>query len=166
MTYSRITGVGSYLPSAPVSNDDLVARGVDTSDEWVVERTGIRRRHLAEAHETSSDLAVEASRAAIAHAAIDAAGIDLILVATSTPDYVFPSTAALLQAKLGIKNGAAAMDVQAVCSGFPYALTVADKFIRSGSHRCALVVGAEVFSRILDWNDRSTCVLFGDGAAL
>lgn len=164
MTYSRISGVGSYLPHKPVTNDDLVARGVDTSDEWVVERTGIRRRHLAETHQSSSDLALEASRAAIAHAGIDIGQIDLILVATSTPDYVFPSTATMLQAKLGIKNGAAAMDVQAVCSGFAYALTVADKFIRSGSHRCALVVGAEVFSRILDWNDRSTCVLFGDGA--
>ena len=164
MTYSRITGVGSFLPLKPVTNDDLVARGVDTSDEWVVERTGIRRRHLAETHQSSSDLALEASRAAIAHAGIDIGQIDLILVATSTPDYVFPSTATLLQAKLGIKNGAAAMDVQAVCSGFTYALTVADKFIRSGSHRCALVVGAEVFSRILDWDDRSTCVLFGDGA--
>lgn len=164
MTYSRISGVGSYLPHKPVTNDDLVARGVDTSDEWVVERTGIRRRHLAETHQSSSDLALEASRAAIAHAGIHIGQIDLILVATSTPDYVFPSTATMLQAKLGIKNGAAAMDVQAVCSGFAYALTVADKFIRSGSHRCALVVGAEVFSRILDWNDRSTCVLFGDGA--
>jgi 3-oxoacyl-[acyl-carrier-protein] synthase-3 len=164
MIYSRITGIGSYLPRKPVTNDDLVARGVDTSDEWVVERTGIRQRHLAETHQSSSDLALEASRAAIAYAGIDIGQIDLILVATSTPDYVFPSTATMLQAKLGIKNGAAAMDVQAVCSGFTYALTVADKFIRSGSHRCALVVGAEVFSRILDWNDRSTCVLFGDGA--
>jgi 3-oxoacyl-[acyl-carrier-protein] synthase-3 len=164
MSYSRISGVGSYLPHKPVTNDDLVARGVDTSDEWVVERTGIRRRHLAETHQSSSDLALEASRAAIAHAGIEIGQVDLILVATSTPDYVFPSTATLLQAKLGIKNGAAAMDVQAVCSGFTYALTVADKFIRSGSHRCALVVGAEVFSRILDWEDRSTCVLFGDGA--
>jgi 3-oxoacyl-[acyl-carrier-protein] synthase III len=162
--YSRITGVGSYLPSRPVTNDDLVARGLDTSDEWIVERTGIRQRHLAEAGQTSSDLALEASRAAIARAGIDAQRIDLIIVATSTPDHVFPSTAAYLQAKLGITNGAPAMDVQAVCSGFVYALTVADKFIRSGSHSCALVVGAEVFSRILDWNDRTTCVLFGDGA--
>ncbi len=164
MIHSRISGVGSHLPGAPVSNDDLVARGVDTSDEWIAERTGIRRRHLAAENQTASDLALEASRAAIAHAGIAAEQIDLIIVATSTPDYVFPSTAALLQAKLGIRNGGAALDVQAVCSGFAYALSIADKFIRSGSHRCALVVGAEVFSRILDWNDRGTCVLFGDGA--
>ncbi|MGB0128242.1 MAG: beta-ketoacyl-ACP synthase III [Rhodocyclaceae bacterium] len=164
MIYSRIAGVGSYLPSRPVTNDDLVARGLDTSDQWIVERTGIRQRHLAEAGQTSSDLALEASRAAIAWAGIDAQRIDLVIVATSTPDHVFPSTAAYLQAKLGITNGAPAMDVQAVCCGFVYALTVADKFIRSGSHSCALVVGAEVFSRLLDWNDRTTCVLFGDGA--
>ena len=164
MIHSRISGVGSHLPGAPVSNDDLVARGVDTSDEWIAERTGIRRRHLAADDQTASDLALEASRAAIAHAGISAGQIDLIIVATSTPDYVFPSTAALLQAKLGIRNGGAALDVQAVCSGFAYALSIADKFIRSGSHRCALVVGAEVFSRILDWTDRGTCVLFGDGA--
>jgi 3-oxoacyl-[acyl-carrier-protein] synthase-3 len=164
MIYSRIIGVGSHLPGTPVSNDDLVARGVNTSDEWISERTGIRRRHLAAENQTASDLAFEASRAAIDQAGISPAAIDLIIVATSTPDYVFPSTAALLQAKLGIRNGGAALDVQAVCSGFAYALAIADKFIRSGSHRCALVVGAEVFSRILDWNDRSTCVLFGDGA--
>jgi 3-oxoacyl-[acyl-carrier-protein] synthase III len=162
--YSRIAGVGGYLPARAVTNDDLVARGLDTSDQWIVERTGIRQRHLAEAGQTSSDLALEASLAAIANAGIDAQRVDLIIVATSTPDHVFPSTAAYLQAKLGITNGAPAMDVQAVCSGFVYALTVADKFIRSGSHSCALVVGAEVFSRILDWNDRTTCVLFGDGA--
>lgn len=164
MIYSRISGVGSYLPAQRVTNEDLVARGLDTSDEWIVERTGIRQRYLAEAGQTSSDLALEASRAAIASAGIDPQQVDLIIVATSTPDHVFPSTAAYLQAKLGITNGAPAMDVQAVCSGFVYALTVADKFIRSGSHSCALVVGAEVFSRILDWNDRATCVLFGDGA--
>lgn len=164
MIYSRITGVGSYLPSRAVTNDDLVARGLDTSDDWIVERTGIRQRHLAEPGQTSSDLALEASRAAIADAGVDAQRVDLIIVATSTPDHVFPSTAAYLQAKLGITNGAPAMDVQAVCSGFVYALTVADKFIKSGSHSCALVVGAEVFSRILDWSDRTTCVLFGDGA--
>jgi 3-oxoacyl-[acyl-carrier-protein] synthase III len=162
--YSRIAGVGGYLPARAVTNDDLVARGLDTSDQWIVERTGIRQRHLAEVGQTSSDLALEASLAAIANAGIDAQRVDLIIVATSTPDHVFPSTAAYLQAKLGITNGAPAMDVQAVCSGFVYALTVADKFIRSGSHSCALVVGAEVFSRILDWNDRTTCVLFGDGA--
>lgn len=164
MIYSRISGVGSYLPAQRITNEDLVARGLDTSDEWIVERTGIRQRYLAEAGQTSSDLALEASRAAIASAGIDPQQVDLIIVATSTPDHVFPSTAAYLQAKLGITNGAPAMDVQAVCSGFVYALTVADKFIRSGSHSCALVVGAEVFSRILDWNDRATCVLFGDGA--
>ena len=164
MVYSRVTGIGSYLPSQAVTNDDLVARGIDTSDEWIVERTGIRRRHLAAENQASSDLALEASRAAAIDAGIALDQIDLIIVATSTPDYVFPSTAALLQAKLGIKNGSAAFDVQAVCSGFVYGLAIADKFIRSGSHRCALVVGAEVFSRILDWSDRSTCVLFGDGA--
>ncbi|MGE5320633.1 MAG: beta-ketoacyl-ACP synthase III [Hyphomicrobiaceae bacterium] len=162
--WSRITGVGSFLPSQAVTNTDLVARGVNTSDEWIVERTGIRKRHLAAADQASSDLAFEASRAAINDAGIAADKIDLIIVATSTPDYVFPGTAAILQAKLGITNGSAAFDVQAVCSGFVYGLAIADKFIRSGSHRCALVVGAEVFSRILDWNDRSTCVLFGDGA--
>jgi len=164
MIYSRISGVGSHLPGQAVTNDDLVARGVNTSDQWIVERTGIRKRHLAAENQTASDLALEASRAAIADAGIAADSIDLIIVATSTPDYIFPSTAALLQAKLGIRNGGAAFDVQAVCSGFVYGLAMADKFIRSGSHRCALVVGTEVFSRILDWNDRGTCVLFGDGA--
>lgn len=163
MVHARIAGVGSYLPSNRVSNDDLVARGVDTSDEWITARTGIRARHLAEPGQTASDLALEASRRALAMASIDAGTIDLIIVATSTPDFVFPSTACLLQSKLG-NRGATAFDVQAVCSGFVYALTVAEKFIRSGSHRRALVVGAEVFSRILDWNDRGTCVLFGDGA--
>lgn len=164
MIYARITGTGSYLPGAPVSNDDLVARGIETSDQWIVERTGIRSRHLAPAEQSASDLAREASLRAIEAAGITADDIDLIIVATSTPDCIFPSTAALLQSKLGIRNGAAAFDVQAVCSGFVYGLTVAEKFIRSGSHRRALVVGAEVFSRILDWSDRGTCVLFGDGA--
>jgi len=164
MIYSRITGTGSYLPGEPVSNDELVARGIETSDAWIVERTGIRQRHLAAPCQSSSDLALEASRRALDAAGVAAGDIDLILVATSTPDYIFPSTAALLQAKLGIKNGGAAFDLQAVCSGFIYALAVADKFIRSGSHRRALVVGTEVFSRILDWSDRGTCVLFGDGA--
>ena len=163
MIYSRITGTGSFLPGAPVSNNDLTARGVDTSDEWIVERTGIRTRHLAAALETSSDLALPAAQAAMLAAGVGALDVDLIIVATSTPDFVFPSTACLLQAKLGIK-GCAAFDVQAVCSGFVYALATADKFIQSGQHRCALVVGAEVFSRILDWNDRATCVWFGDGA--
>jgi len=162
--FSRIAGTGSYLPGKPVSNDDLVARGIDTSDAWIVERTGIRFRHLAEAHVTASDLALAASLRAIEASGRVADDIDLIILATSTPDCVFPSSAALLQNKLGIRNGAPAFDVQAVCSGFAYALAIADKFIRSGSHRCALVVGTEVFSRILDWNDRGTCVLFGDGA--
>ncbi|PKO72316.1 MAG: 3-oxoacyl-ACP synthase [Betaproteobacteria bacterium HGW-Betaproteobacteria-14] len=161
--HARITGTGSYLPHLALSNTDLVKRGVDTSDEWIVERTGIRSRHIAEEGQMASDLAVEASLSAIAAAGISAEKIDLIILATSTPDYIFPSTACLLQSKLGI-SGAAAFDVQAVCSGFIYALTVAEKFIHSGSHRCALVVGTEVFSRILDWSDRGTCVLFGDGA--
>ncbi|TRZ65082.1 MAG: ketoacyl-ACP synthase III [Rhodocyclaceae bacterium] len=162
--FSRIAGTGSCLPGQPVSNDDLVARGVDTSDQWIVERTGIRFRHLAAENVTTSDLALEASLRAIESAGRIPENIDLIVLATSTPDFVFPSSAALLQDKLGIKNGAAAFDVQAVCSGFVYGLAIAEKFIRSGSHRCALVVGAEVFSRILDWRDRGTCVLFGDGA--
>ena len=161
--FARIVGVGSFLPGQPVSNADLIERGVDTSDEWVVTRTGIKSRHLAEEGCTSSDLALEASRRALAVAKLDAAELDLIIVATSTPDFIFPSTACLLQAKLG-NQGAMAFDVQAVCSGFVYALTVAEKFIRSGSHKKVLVVGAEVFSRILDWEDRATCVLFGDGA--
>lgn len=161
--YARIAGVGSYLPGSPVSNDDLVLRGIQTSDEWIVSRTGIRARHLAEPGQTSSELALHASRRALEAAAVDAGEIDLIVVATSTPDFIFPSTACLLQGKLG-NRGAMAFDVQAVCSGFVYALTIAEKFIRSGSHKKALVVGAEVFSRILDWNDRGTCVLFGDGA--
>lgn len=161
--HARITGTGSYLPSTALTNNDLVVRGVDTSDEWIVERTGIRSRHIADDGQQASDLALAASLKAIAAAGISVDKIDLIILATSTPDYVFPSTACLLQAKLGV-SGAAAFDVQAVCSGFAYALAVAEKFIRSGSHQCALVVGAEVFSRILDWNDRGTCVLFGDGA--
>jgi 3-oxoacyl-[acyl-carrier-protein] synthase-3 len=161
--YARITGTGSYLPPQAVTNNDLVARGINTSDEWIVERTGIRQRHIADEARGASDLALEASRAALAAAGVAPEKVDLIVVATSTPDYIFPSTACLLQDKLGIK-GCAAFDVQAVCSGFVYAMAIAEKFICSGSHRCALVVGAEVFSRILDWNDRATCVLFGDGA--
>lgn len=161
--FARIAGVGSYLPGQAVSNDDLVLRGIETSDEWIVSRTGIKARHLAEPGQTSSDLALEASRRALEMAGIDVGDIDLIVVATSTPDFIFPSTACLLQGKLG-NRGATAFDVQAVCSGFVYALSIAEKFIRSGSHKKALVVGAEVFSRILDWNDRGTCVLFGDGA--
>ena len=164
MTYARIIGTGSYLPGSPISNRDLVERGIETSDEWIVERTGIRTRHLVEGEVTCSELALQASLRALAAARKQPAEVDLVIVATSTPDMIFPSTATLLQDKLGMRNGAPAFDVQAVCSGFVYALTLADKFIRSGSHRCALVVGAEVFSRILDWNDRGTCVLFGDGA--
>ena len=165
MIHTRISGTGSYLPGEPVGNSALIAaRGLESSDEWIVERTGIRSRYLAAAGVTSSDLALEASRRALQAAGRQPEEIDLIIVATSTPDYVFPSAAALLQDKLGIANGAPAFDVQAVCSGFAYALAIAEKFIRSGSHGCALVVGAEVFSRILDWQDRNTCVLFGDGA--
>lgn len=162
MIYSRIVGTGSYLPPNAVSNDDL-ARRVDTSDEWIVSRTGIRQRHIASAEQTSSDLAVEASNAALGAAGVSAADLDLIIVATSTPDFVFPSTACLVQARLGVK-GCPAFDVQAVCSGFVYALALADSLVRAGQARTALIIGSEVFSRILDWSDRSTCVLFGDGA--
>jgi 3-oxoacyl-[acyl-carrier-protein] synthase-3 len=162
MIYSRIVGTGSYLPPRVMTNADFAAR-LDTSDAWIRERTGIERRHIAEKSQASSDLALEASRRALEAAGVRAQDIDLIVVATSTPDYVFPSTACLLQAKLGVK-GSAAFDVQAVCSGFVYGLATADSFIKSGMAKRALVVGAEVFSRILDWNDRGTCVLFGDGA--
>jgi 3-oxoacyl-[acyl-carrier-protein] synthase-3 len=162
VTWSRIVGTGGYLPTRIVTNDDLAKR-MDTSDEWVRTRTGIRQRHIAEPTQTSSDLGLEASRAALAAAQMAAQEIDLLIVATATPDYVFPSTACILQAKLGIK-GCAAFDIQAVCSGFVYGLAIADKMIRSGQYRCALVIGAEVYSRILDWDDRSTAVLFGDGA--
>jgi 3-oxoacyl-[acyl-carrier-protein] synthase-3 len=161
--FTRIAGVGSFLPGEPVTNSDLIQRGIDTNDEWIVSRTGIKARHLADVGCTSSDLALEASRRALASAGIDVNEIDLIIVATSTPDFIFPSTACLLQSKLGNKR-AMAFDVQAVCSGFVYALNIAEKYIRSGSSKKALVVGAEVFSRILDWEDRATCVLFGDGA--
>ena len=161
--YARIAGIGSFLPGSPVSNDDLIKRGVDTSDEWIVTRTGIRSRHLAEAGVMSSDLALEASRRALENAGVGVDEIDLIIVATATPDFIFPSTACLLQGKLG-NLGAMTFDIQAVCSGFTYALNIADKFIRSGSHKKALVVGSDVFSQILDWSDRTTCVLFGDGA--
>ena len=162
MIFSRILGTGSYLPPHVMTNDDFAKR-LETSDAWIRERTGIRQRHIAEASQASSDLALEAARRALQAAGVAAGDLDLIIVATSTPDYVFPSTACLLQAKLGVK-GCAAFDVQAVCSGFVYALATADSFIRSGNNKKALVVGAEVFSRILDWNDRGTCVLFGDGA--
>lgn len=162
MIYSRIVGTGSYLPPRVVTNAEFATR-LDTSDEWIRERTGIAQRHIADESQASSDLALEASRAALAAAGMQAEALDLIVVATSTPDYVFPSTACLLQAKLGVRNSAA-FDLQAVCSGFVYALATADNFIRAGTHKRALVVGTEVFSRILDWNDRGTCVLFGDGA--
>jgi 3-oxoacyl-[acyl-carrier-protein] synthase III len=162
MIYSRIRGTGSYLPPRIMTNAEFAAR-LDTSDAWIRERTGIVQRHIAEKTQASSDLALEASRQALRAAGVRAQDIDLIIVATSTPDYVFPSTACLLQAKLGVK-GSAAFDVQAVCSGFVYGIATADAFIKSGRHSNALVVGAEVFSRILDWDDRGTCVLFGDGA--
>ena len=166
-THARITGTGSYLPDRRLSNQDLVtqlaAQGIETSDDWIVERTGIRARHFAADGEFASDLAAQACRRAMQAAGAAPADIDLIIVATSTPDMVFPSTAALLQHKLGI-SGCPVFDVQAVCSGFVYALTVANAMIQNGSARKALVVGAEVFSRILDFNDRTTCVLFGDGA--
>lgn len=165
--YARITGTGSYLPPRRLSNADLVAelaaQGVETSDEWIVERTGIRARHFAAPEVCSSDLALEASRQALAAAGVEAQDIDLIIVATSTPDMVFPSTACILQNKLDI-HGCPAFDVQAVCSGFVYALSVADAMIQTGAASKALVVGAEVFSRIIDFKDRTTCVLFGDGA--
>ena len=165
--YSRITGTGSYLPPRRVTNADLAAelgaRGVETSDQWIVERTGIRARHFADPGVTASDLGAHAARQALEAAGTAARDIDLIIVATSTPDMVFPSAACILQHKLGIA-GCPAFDVQAVCSGFVYALTVADAMIRTGSASKALVIGSEVFSRILDFDDRTTCVLFGDGA--
>ena len=165
--YSRITGTGSYLPPRRLSNSELAAElaenGVETSDEWIVDRTGIRYRHFAEPDVCSSDLALNAARRALQAAELAAHDIDLIIVATSTPDMVFPSTACILQHKLGA-NGGAAFDVQAVCSGFVYALAIADSMIQTGAATKALVVGAEVFSRILDFKDRTTCVLFGDGA--
>ena len=162
MIHSRIAGTGSYLPQRIVTNAEFSQR-LETSDEWIRARTGIAQRHIADESQASSDLALEASRAALQAAGARPEDIDLIIVATSTPDFIFPSTACLLQAKLGATD-CPAFDVQAVCSGFVYALSTADKFIKSGQHKCALVVGAEVFSRILDWNDRGTCVLFGDGA--
>jgi 3-oxoacyl-[acyl-carrier-protein] synthase-3 len=162
MAYARIVGTGSYLPARIVTNRELEAR-IDTTDEWIVSRTGIESRHVAADEEMTSDLAVAAAKRAMEAASIGPADVDLIVVATTTEDMVFPSTACLVQAKLGVEQGAA-FDVQAVCTGFVYALSIAEKFIASGQHRCALVIGAEVFSRILDWNDRRTCVLFGDGA--
>jgi 3-oxoacyl-[acyl-carrier-protein] synthase-3 len=161
--YARLIGTGSYLPGKPVSNNDLAARGIDTNDEWIVTRTGIHSRYLAEPGTTSSELGLLAAQRALEMAGVAGNELDLIIVATSTPDFIFPSTACLIQGRLGNK-GAAAFDVQAVCAGFTYALGIAEKFIRSGSHKKALVIGSEVFSRILDWHDRGTCVLFGDGA--
>ena len=165
--FSRVSGTGSYLPRRRLSNADLVAelaaKGIESSDEWIVERTGIRARHFVAPDQFASDLATEAAKKALEAAGLAATDIDLIVVATSTPDMVFPSTACIVQNKLGA-NGCAAFDVQAVCSGFVYALTIADSMIQSGAARKALVIGAEVFSRILDFNDRTTCVLFGDGA--
>jgi 3-oxoacyl-[acyl-carrier-protein] synthase-3 len=160
--YSRIIGTGSYLPERVMTNQELESM-VDTSDEWIVTRTGIRERRLAAEGETTRDLAYEASVRAMDAAGVTKDEIDLIIVATTTPDRIFPSTACLLQDRLDI-HGCAAFDVQAVCTGFVYALSVADKFIRTNAARCALVVGAETLSRIIDWTDRSTCVLFGDGA--
>jgi 3-oxoacyl-[acyl-carrier-protein] synthase-3 len=162
VTRSVVLGCGSYLPQRTVTNADL-ARTVDTSDEWIVQRTGIRERHIAADGEMTSDLGIAAARAALAHANVDAQDIDLIICATSTPDNTFPSSAVAIQAALGIHHGAA-FDLQAVCSGFVYALATADGLLKSGVHKRALVIGAETFSRILDWTDRGTCVLFGDGA--
>ncbi|MEY4750626.1 MAG: hypothetical protein RIQ60_2840 [Pseudomonadota bacterium] len=166
--HSRLAGTGSALPPQRLSNAELVerlaAQGVESSDDWIVERTGIRARHFVADGVNSSDLAVEAARHAMEAAGVGAADIDLVIVATSTPDMVFPSTACIVQRKLGITHGAPAFDVQAVCSGFIYALTIADAMVRAGTARNALVIGAEVFSRILDFKDRTTCVLFGDGA--
>lgn len=159
---SVVLGCGGYLPARILSNDEL-ARSVATTDEWIVQRTGIRERHIAAPGEMTSDLALHAARAALAHAHVEANSIELIVLATSTPDQTFPATAVTVQAGLGITHGAA-FDLQAVCSGFVYALSVADALLRAGSYKRALVIGAETFSRILDWNDRTTCVLFGDGA--
>ena len=161
-TYARIAGTGSYLPEKVLTNADL-AKFVDTSDEWIVSRTGIRERHVAAEGETTGDLAYHAAVRALEAAGVDASELDLIVLGTTTPDLIFPSTACLLQHRLGA-NGCPAFDVNAACSGFIYALSVADKFIRSGAAKTALVVGAETLTRMLDWNDRSTCVLFGDGA--
>ena len=162
MIYSRITGTGGYVPDKVLTNADL-ERMVETSDEWITERTGIKTRHIAADGQTTCDLAEAAARRAIDAVGVQASDIDLIVVATTTPDRIFPSTACLLQQRLDV-HGCAAFDVQAVCTGFVYALGVADKFVRTGAARCALVVGAETLSRIIDWTDRDTCVLFGDGA--
>jgi len=162
LIYSRIAGTGSYLPERVLTNADI-EKLVDTSDEWIRERTGICQRHLAADGETTGDLAYHASLRAMESAGVTGADIDLVVLGTTTPDIIFPSTACLLQHRIGA-NGCAAFDVNAACSGFVYALSVADKFVKSGASKCALVVGAETLSRMLDWSDRSTCVLFGDGA--
>ncbi|WMW82398.1 beta-ketoacyl-ACP synthase III [Undibacterium cyanobacteriorum] len=168
--FSKIIGTGSYLPPKRVTNqelaDQLAARGIETSDEWIVSRSGISARHYAEADVNSSDLGVEAAKRALEAAGLQANDIDMIILATSTPDFFggFPSTACIVQKKLGITNGGAAVDVQAVCSGFIYAMAMADSMIKSGTHEKVLIIGAEVFSRILNFEDRTTCVLFGDGA--
>jgi 3-oxoacyl-[acyl-carrier-protein] synthase-3 len=160
---SVVCGIGSYLPAKKVSNADL-EKIVDTTDDWIVQRTGIRNRHIADEGETTSMLAIHAARAALENAGLTGSDIDLVIVGTATPDYTFPSVATQVQAGIGMHHGVA-FDLQAVCSGFVFALATADKFLRSGSHKRALVIGAETFSRLLDWNDRTTCVLFGDGAA-
>ncbi len=162
MQYAKILGTGSYLPANRVSNEDL-AKFVDTSDEWIYTRTGIKNRHIAADDEKTSDLAVQAAKAALADAGVEASEIDLIIVATATPDMQFPATATMVQHKLGV-GGCPAFDVQAVCAGFMYAISTANAYIKSGMSKKALVIGAEVFSRIMDWSDRTTCVLFGDGA--
>ena len=161
-TRSVVRGIGSYLPRRKLTNQDL-EKLVETSHEWIVQRTGIEERHIAEDDETTSVLGIKAAEAALADAGLTANDIDLVICATSTPDYTFPSTATMIQTGIGMTHGAA-FDLQAVCTGFVYAVATADKFLQSGSHRRALVIGAETFSRILDWNDRTTCVLFGDGA--
>ncbi|OJW58006.1 MAG: 3-oxoacyl-ACP synthase [Thiobacillus sp. 65-1059] len=163
MTYSRILGTGSYLPARILTNADL-EKLVETNDQWIVERTGIRERHIAAEDEFTSDLAAQAARAALEVAGLAPDDIDLLLVATTTPDLVFPSTACIVQSKLGMTNGRPAFDLQAVCSGFVYALSVADQFIKTGAARHVLVIGAETLSRITDWNDRGNCILWGDGA--
>jgi 3-oxoacyl-[acyl-carrier-protein] synthase III len=162
MTYTRIAGTGSYLPPRVVTNQEI-AEKVDTTPEWIVSRTGIESRHVAE-NERTSDLALKAAQRALEAAGVSAADIDLLVLATTTPDMLLPSTAALLQAKLGVRPGAAAFDVQAVCTGFMYAITIADKLMCAGMYRCALVIGAETLTRYVDWTDRNHCILFGDGA--